>query len=122
MKTTPVWSADLGASVIAVPPLARSSDLSLNSEQNRLIVRHLAWANADFYNLGVSAYARTVTMLAELASPRTWVIPSACRHRRYWAAAAASDNIEPAHHEAIREVATALLAHDRALAAAPTGA
>ena len=86
MKTTPIASADLARSVIAVPPLARRADLSLDREANRAVVRHLEaggvrslmyGGNANFYHLAVSAYAETVDMLAEIAGPDTWMLPSA---------------------------------------------
>lgn len=86
MKTTPVTAADLRRSVIAVPPLARSADLSLNEAANRALLRHLEdggvrsvmyGGNANFYNVGVSEYARLVDFLAEAAGADTWVLPSA---------------------------------------------
>jgi dihydrodipicolinate synthase/N-acetylneuraminate lyase len=86
MKTTPISAADLARSVIAVPPLARRADLSLDREANRAIVRHLEaggvrslmyGGNANFYHLAVSAYAETVDMLADLVGPDTWLLPSA---------------------------------------------
>ena len=86
MKTTPVVPADLARSVIAVPPLARRADLSLDRDANRALVRHLEQGgvrslmyggNANFYHLPVSSYAETVDMLAELAGSDTWLLPSA---------------------------------------------
>jgi dihydrodipicolinate synthase/N-acetylneuraminate lyase len=85
MKTTPVTPADLASSVLAVPPLARNADLSLNKEANRALIHHLQdggvstlmyGGNANFYNIGVGEYAGILDMLAELAAPNTWVIPS----------------------------------------------
>ena len=86
MKTTPVTTADLQRSVMAVPPLARHADLSLNEAANRALLRHLEdggvrnvmyGGNANFYNVGVSEYARIVDFLAEAAGPDTWVLPAA---------------------------------------------
>ena len=86
LKTTPVTPADLGASVIAVPPLARRSDLTLDPEANRALIRHLETGgvrtlmyggNANFYHLPLSEYDQTLAMLEELAGPDTLVIPSA---------------------------------------------
>lgn len=86
MKTTPVTTADLQRSVVAVPPLARHADLSLNEAANRALLRHLEsggvrsvmyGGNANFYNVGVSEYARIIDFLAEAAGPDTWVLPSA---------------------------------------------
>ena len=86
MKTTAVTPADLSASVLAVPPLARRTDLALNPEANRALIRHLEdggvrtlmyGGNANFYHLPISEYAATVDFLAETAGAGTWVIPSA---------------------------------------------
>src|SRR5512135_1255394 len=86
MKTTPVTPADLFASVIAVPPLARRADLALDAEANRALIRHLEsggvrtlmyGGNANFYHLPVSQYAATLDFLARAAGTDTWVIPSA---------------------------------------------
>ncbi|MBM3539471.1 MAG: dihydrodipicolinate synthase family protein [Alphaproteobacteria bacterium] len=85
MKTSPVTPADLASSVLAVPPLARHQDLSLNKEANKALIRHLQdggvttlmyGGNANFYNIGTGEYAAVLDMLQELAAPNTWVIPS----------------------------------------------
>jgi dihydrodipicolinate synthase/N-acetylneuraminate lyase len=85
MKTTPVMTADLGASVFAVPPLARNKDLSLNRAANAAQIRHieaggvttlLYGGNANFFHLRVSEYPALLDMLEELAAPGTWVVPS----------------------------------------------
>jgi len=86
VKTTPVTPADLSASVLAVPPLARRADLTLNPEANRALIRHLQQGgvrtlmyggNANFYHLPTSEYAATLDFLAEAAGADSWVIPSA---------------------------------------------
>ncbi|AUT48873.1 dihydrodipicolinate synthase family protein [Achromobacter sp. AONIH1] len=86
MKTSPVTHQDLRRSVIAVPPLARRADLSLNEAANRALLAHLEaggvrsvmyGGNANFYNVGLGEYARIVDMLAALAGPDTWILPSA---------------------------------------------
>ena len=86
MKTTAVQPADLSASVLAVPPLARRADLSLDPEQNRALIRHLEaggvrtlmyGGNANFYHLPTSEYAATLDFLEKAAGPDSWVIPSA---------------------------------------------
>lgn len=85
MKTTAVTTSDLEASVLAVPPLARGKDLSLNIEENRKLIRYLKdggvstlmyGGNANFYNLGVFDYADTVETIAGLADADSWIIPS----------------------------------------------
>jgi dihydrodipicolinate synthase/N-acetylneuraminate lyase len=86
MKTTPVTAADLSASVLAVPPLARRGDFSLDPDANRALIRHLEsggvttlmyGGNANFYHLPTSEYAATVDFLAGAAAKDSWVIPSA---------------------------------------------
>jgi dihydrodipicolinate synthase/N-acetylneuraminate lyase len=75
-----------GESVIAVPPLCRNIDFSLNGAENAKLVRSLEIAgvrtllyggNANFYHLPPSEYAHTLSLLAQLAGPQTLVIPSA---------------------------------------------
>jgi dihydrodipicolinate synthase/N-acetylneuraminate lyase len=86
VKTTAATAADLGASVLAVPPLARSPGLALDPDANRALIRHLEdggvrtlmyGGNANFYHLGVSEYAATLDLLEQAAGRDTWVIPSA---------------------------------------------
>lgn len=85
MKTTPVTFDDIPRSVIAVPPLARDTDLNVDEYENcRLMgylenggVRTLMYGgNANFYNVGVYDYAALVDFLADQAGEDTWVIPS----------------------------------------------
>jgi dihydrodipicolinate synthase/N-acetylneuraminate lyase len=85
VKTTPVTPADLAASVLSVPPLARHADLSLNPEANRALIRHLEGGgvrtlmyggNANFYHLPLSEYETTLDFLAQAAGADSWVIPS----------------------------------------------
>jgi len=86
VKTTPVDSESLCASVLAVPPLARRADLSLAPEANRALIAHLEsggvrtlmyGGNANFYHLPLSEYAATLDFIADAAGADTWVIPSA---------------------------------------------
>jgi dihydrodipicolinate synthase/N-acetylneuraminate lyase len=76
----------LTASVLAVPPLARGGDLSLNEAENLKLIRHieaggvrtlLYGGNANFYHLALSEYDRTLLFLASAAGAETLVIPSA---------------------------------------------
>lgn len=85
MKTSPVAFADLTSSVMAVPPLARNHDLTLDRKENAKPIRHLEGGgvtsllyggNANFYNLALSEYAETLAFLAETAAADSWVIPS----------------------------------------------
>jgi dihydrodipicolinate synthase/N-acetylneuraminate lyase len=85
MLTEPTTREHLLGSVIAVPPLARRADLTLNREANRAILRHiesggvstmLYGGNANFYHLRPSEFGAALALLAEEAAERTWVIPS----------------------------------------------
>ena len=85
MKTTAVTPDDLAASVLAVPPLARNADWSLNISANKAMIRHLEaggvrtlmyGGNANFYNIGVRDYHKVLEMLENLAGEDSWVIPS----------------------------------------------
>jgi dihydrodipicolinate synthase/N-acetylneuraminate lyase len=73
-------------SVLAVPPLARNADFTLNEAENAKLIRHveaggvrtlLYGGNANFYHLPPSEYDRVLTFLAQSAGDRTLVIPSA---------------------------------------------
>jgi len=76
----------LTASVLAVPPLCRNADYSLNEGENAKLIRHieaggvrtlLYGGNANFYHIAPSEYGQALAMLAQLAGPDTLVIPSA---------------------------------------------
>jgi dihydrodipicolinate synthase/N-acetylneuraminate lyase len=71
--------------VLAVPPLARNADLSLNRAANAALIKHiegggittlLYGGNATFYNIGLAEYPALLDLVAEAAAPSTWVIPS----------------------------------------------
>ena len=73
-------------SVLAVPPLCRKSDLSLDAAANVKLIRHieaggittlLYGGNANFYHLPLSEYDQALAMLEQSAGERTLVIPSA---------------------------------------------
>lgn len=85
MITSPITAETLARSVVAVPPLARNADLSLNKGENEKIVRHLErggissllyGGNANFYHLRLSEFEEVLGMLAEIAAPETLMIPS----------------------------------------------
>jgi dihydrodipicolinate synthase/N-acetylneuraminate lyase len=76
----------LTGSVLAVPPLARKADYSLNDAENTRLIRHiesggvrtlLYGGNANFYHLPLDEYDAVLTYLARAAGERTLVIPSA---------------------------------------------
>jgi dihydrodipicolinate synthase/N-acetylneuraminate lyase len=86
VKTSAVTPADLARSVLAVPPLARNGDLTLNSAANTALIRHLEaggvstmmyGGNANFYNIGLYEYGAVLDFLEQTAAPESWVIPSA---------------------------------------------
>lgn len=85
MKTSAVGPADLAGSVLAVPPLARRPDLSLDAEANRALIGHLErggvttllyGGNANLYHIGLEQFAETLALLADSAAADSWVIPS----------------------------------------------
>jgi len=85
MKTTSVAAQDLARSVIAVPPLARNADLSLNEAGNRALIAHLEaggvrtlmyGGNANFYNIALSEYERVLDFLETTVGADTWLLPS----------------------------------------------
>ena len=86
MKTGSITAADLARSVLSVPPLARRTDLTLDADANRALIRHLEaggvstlmyGGNANFYNIGLYEYGALLDFLAEAVAPDSWVIPSA---------------------------------------------
>jgi 4-hydroxy-tetrahydrodipicolinate synthase len=85
LKTTPVTAADLRGSVIAVPPMPRNADGSINPEANRQLLAHLRagevttfmyGGNANFYNVGVAELGRALDALAPMLQAGDWLIPS----------------------------------------------
>jgi dihydrodipicolinate synthase/N-acetylneuraminate lyase len=75
----------LASSVMAVPPLCRNADLSLNETENTKLIRHiegggirtlLYGGNANFYHIPLSEYDRVLTHLEQAAGPDTLMIPS----------------------------------------------
>jgi len=77
--------ASLAASVIAVPPLARDSNLNWNVAENVRQIRHLEsggvttllyGGNAALSHVSISEYASLLKMLTEAAGPQTIVVPS----------------------------------------------
>ncbi len=85
MQTTPITFEDLRSSVVAVPPLARNADLTLNDEENTKIIRHLEaggvrtmlyGGNANLYNIAVSEYPQLLQYLTDAAAPTTIMVPS----------------------------------------------
>ena len=84
MKTA-FSTADLHASVIAVPPLCRDAALHAHAAENARLIRHLEaggvstllyGGNANFYNIALSEYAAVLDQLEAAAAPGTWIVPS----------------------------------------------
>lgn len=85
MKTSPIQLNEFSASVLAVPPLARHADLSLNVSQNHKLIRHieaggfrtlLYGGNANLYHMPSSEYGQLLELLAAGAADDTRVIPA----------------------------------------------
>jgi dihydrodipicolinate synthase/N-acetylneuraminate lyase len=85
MKTTPVTPADLAASVLSVPPLARNADFAIDKAENVKLLNHLRGGgvrtfmyggNANLYNIGVRELRSLAEMLVEIARDDDWLIPS----------------------------------------------
>jgi dihydrodipicolinate synthase/N-acetylneuraminate lyase len=85
LKTQAVTFADLSASVLAVPPLARKASLAIDRAANSALIGHieaggistlLYGGNANFYHVGIREYGALLDFLIEAAAPSTWVIPS----------------------------------------------
>ena len=85
MNTSPLQLEEFAATVLAVPPLARRADLSLDVEQNRQLIQHmeaggqrilLYGGNANLYHCGMADYAQMLDMLAEATAASVRVIPA----------------------------------------------
>ncbi|MBI83007.1 MAG: dihydrodipicolinate synthase family protein [Planctomycetaceae bacterium] len=85
MQTNPVSPTTLASSVIAVPPLARNADFSLNHQQNARIIRYLEaggvttllyGGNAALAHITQGDYAQLLALLVETAADSSLVIPS----------------------------------------------
>jgi dihydrodipicolinate synthase/N-acetylneuraminate lyase len=85
MKVDPIAVSELAESVMAVPPLARRADFTLEPAQNRALIRHieaggvrtlLYGGNANLYHVAVSEYRELLDMLAESADSQTRMIPA----------------------------------------------
>lgn len=85
MDTGSFTPARLAQSVIAVPPLARDTNLKLDTDENARLVRFLEaggvdsllyGGNAVLYHVRLTEYERLLQMLVDIASESTWMIPS----------------------------------------------
>lgn len=80
-----ISAARLASSVIAVPPLARRPDFTIDREENQRLVRYLEsggvttllyGGNAVLYHIRMSEFAHLLSTLSEIAGPSTLVVPS----------------------------------------------
>ena len=85
MKTSINDLSFLSSSVIAVPPLCRNNDYSINVEENRKLIKYLEiggvrtllyGGNANLYNIAISEYSELLEMLQSECGDQTLVIPS----------------------------------------------
>jgi dihydrodipicolinate synthase/N-acetylneuraminate lyase len=85
MDKRAITPARLADSVIAVPPLARDSNLTISLSENQKIVRFieaggvstlLYGGNAVLYHVRLSEYARLLQVLSEIAGEETLIVPS----------------------------------------------
>jgi 4-hydroxy-tetrahydrodipicolinate synthase len=85
MKTTPVTPADLSASVLSVPPLARRADFTIDAAQNGRLLDHLRsggvrtfmyGGNANLYDMGMTELRTLADLLVKLSRDGDWIIPS----------------------------------------------
>lgn len=85
MNESPLREDEFGASVMAVPPLARHAEYTLHPAANLALIRHiedggvrtlLYGGNANLYHTAVSEYRELLDLLAEAAGPHTRVIPA----------------------------------------------
>lgn len=85
MNTSPLQLDEFSASVLAVPPLARRADLSLDAVQNHQLIRHieaggfrtlLYGGNANLYHTSMAEYGELLEFLAAGAADTTRVIPA----------------------------------------------
>ncbi|MEM5436219.1 dihydrodipicolinate synthase family protein [Paraburkholderia diazotrophica] len=85
MNESQIVEREFASTVMAVPPLARRADLSLDVDANQKLIRHieaggvrtlLYGGNANFYHVAVSEYRELLDVLAASAAPTTRVIPA----------------------------------------------
>lgn len=85
MNESQIVEHEFASTVMAVPPLARRADLSLDADANQTLIRHieaggvrtlLYGGNANFYHVAVSEYREVLDMLAVSAASTTRVIPA----------------------------------------------
>jgi len=85
MNTNAITPEMLASSVIAVPPLARDSELKICATENAKIISHLEaggirtllyGGNAVFYHIALAEYSEILAMLQEYSKEDATVVPS----------------------------------------------
>lgn len=85
MDTETITADRLASSVIAVPPLARRSDFTIDRSENERLVRYLEaggistllyGGNAVLYHVRLSEYAHLLSTLTDIAGANTLMVPS----------------------------------------------
>ena len=85
MWTDAVTPELIANSVIAVPPLARDSLRKISVVENTKMIRALEaggvstllyGGNAVFYHMRLTEYGDALSILADAATPNTWIVPS----------------------------------------------
>src|SRR3954470_7133249 len=83
---TTITPERLASSVLAVPPLCRNADFTLNEAENAKLIRHiegggirtlLYGGNANFHHIALTEYDQVLACLEKSAGADTLVIPSA---------------------------------------------
>jgi dihydrodipicolinate synthase/N-acetylneuraminate lyase len=86
MDTRPITPERLATSPIAVPPLARNADLTLNPAENVRQIRHLEeggvdillyGGNANFHHLSIHEFPTILEFLSSNAGDNTLIVPAA---------------------------------------------
>lgn len=85
MNTLPLSVEEFASSVLAVPPLARHQDLSIDVANNQRLIRHieaggqrilLYGGNANLYHSGLQDYAQMLDLVSMGTRETTRVIPA----------------------------------------------
>jgi dihydrodipicolinate synthase/N-acetylneuraminate lyase len=85
MDTKVITPARLASSVVAVPPLARDAKGKISSAENAKLIKFLEQGgvttllyggNAVLYHIRMKEYAKLLSMLSDLASDQTLIVPS----------------------------------------------
>ncbi len=85
MDTNVINPSRLASSVVAVPPLARDAKGKISASENEKLIKYLEQGgvttllyggNAMLYHIRMKEYAKLLSMLSEIASDQTLIVPS----------------------------------------------